>query len=112
MTQWIMLDTYRLYRGICCLHRVFPNVRQLHQNADIAVEISHLLTYLLTPWSRAHLEKLTGLAASQEIPRIYGTRKFITVLTSVCVKEKDTKKEYSWKKKEGRNKKDGKKKAI
>jgi len=27
------------------------------------------LTYLLTPWSRV-LEKLTGTAASQEIPRI------------------------------------------
>jgi hypothetical protein len=41
-----------------------------------------LLTYLLTPWSRVLLENLTGFAASQEIPRIYGTRKFITVLTS------------------------------
>ena len=29
-----------------------------------------LLTYLLTPWSRALLEKLTGFAANQEIPRI------------------------------------------
>jgi hypothetical protein len=41
-----------------------------------------LLTYLLTPWSRVLLEKLTGFAVSQEIPRIYGTRKFITILTS------------------------------
>ena len=40
------------------------------------------LTYLLTPWSRVLLEKLTGSAASQEIPRIFGTRRFITVLTS------------------------------
>jgi len=37
---------------------------------------------LLTPWSRVLLEKLTGSAASQEIPRIFGTRRFITVLTS------------------------------
>jgi hypothetical protein len=28
------------------------------------------LTFLLTPWSRVLLEKLTGSAASQEIPRI------------------------------------------
>jgi hypothetical protein len=35
-----------------------------------------------TSWSRVHLEKITGFAASQEIPRIYGTRKFITVPTS------------------------------
>jgi hypothetical protein len=38
--------------------------------------------HLLTPWCRVLLQKLTGFAASQEIPRIYGTRKFITVLTS------------------------------
>jgi hypothetical protein len=43
--------------------------------------LTYLLTYLLTPWCRV-LQNLTGFAASQEIPRIYGTRKFITVLTS------------------------------
>jgi hypothetical protein len=37
---------------------------------------------LLTPWSRVLLEKLTGFAASQQISRIYGTPKFITVPTS------------------------------
>ena len=42
----------------------------------------NLPAYLLTPWSRVLLEKLTGSAASQEIPRIFGTRRFITVLTS------------------------------
>ena len=42
----------------------------------------YLITFLLTPWSTVLLEKLTGSAASQEIPRIYGTRRFITVLTS------------------------------
>jgi hypothetical protein len=42
-----------------------------------------LLTYLLTPWGRVLLEKLTvNFAASQEIPRIYGTQKFLTVPTS------------------------------
>ena len=30
----------------------------------------YLFTYLLTPWSRVLLEKLTGFAANQEIPRI------------------------------------------
>ena len=33
-------------------------------------ECTYLLTYLLTPWRRVLLEKLTGSAASQEIPRI------------------------------------------
>jgi hypothetical protein len=37
-------------------------------------------TYLLTPWNRV-LEKLTGSAASQEIPHIFGTRRFLTILT-------------------------------
>jgi len=41
-----------------------------------------LLFYLLTPYSRVLLEKLTGFVASQEIPRIFGTPRFITVLTS------------------------------
>ena len=39
-------------------------------------------SYLLTPRSRVLLEKLTGSASSQEIPRIFGTRRFITVFTS------------------------------
>jgi hypothetical protein len=39
-------------------------------------------TYLITPWSRVLLEKLTGSAASQDIPRILGTRRLLTVLTS------------------------------
>jgi hypothetical protein len=41
-----------------------------------------LPTYLLTPCSRVLLEKLTGFAASREIPSIFGTRRFLTVLTS------------------------------
>ena len=42
----------------------------------------HTLPYLLTPWSRVLLEKLTGSAAIQEIPRIFGTRRFLTMPTS------------------------------
>jgi len=32
-----------------------------------------IITYLLTPWSRVLLQKLTGSTDSQEIPRIFGT---------------------------------------
>jgi hypothetical protein len=39
-------------------------------------------TYLLTPYSRVLLEKLTGFAANQEIPRILWNPKVQTVLTS------------------------------
>ena len=34
----------------------------------------HFIHNLLTAWSTVLLEKLTGSAASQEIPRIFGTR--------------------------------------
>ena len=42
-----------------------------------------LLTYLLTPWCRVLLEKLTGLQLVKEFPAFHGTRRFITALTSV-----------------------------
>ena len=39
--------------------------------------------YLLTPWCRVLLEKLTGLQLVKNFPAFYGTRRFITALTSV-----------------------------
>ena len=51
-------------------------------NKPLLLHLVGCLYYLLTPWSRVLLEKLTSNAASQEIPRIYGTRKFLTVPTS------------------------------
>jgi len=41
-----------------------------------------LLTYLLPPWSRALLQKLTGLQLVKKFPTFYGTRKFITAFTT------------------------------
>jgi len=38
--------------------------------------------YLLTPWCRVLLEKLTGLQLVKKFPPFHGTRRFITVLTS------------------------------
>ena len=44
---------------------------------NLPCSISHTyLLYLLTPWSWVLLEKLTGSAASQEIPRILSNPKF------------------------------------
>ena len=45
------------------LHILLLNVKTLDDDWDDD-------TYLLTPWSRVLLEKLTGFAANQEIPRI------------------------------------------
>ena len=66
----------------------------LHQEANTniaktytAIQEPHnayLLTYLLTPWCRVLLEKLTGLQLVKKFPAFHGTRRFITALTSVC----------------------------
>ena len=45
--------------------------------------MSLLCTYLLTPWCRVLLEKLTGLKLVKKFPAFHGTRMFITALTSV-----------------------------
>ena len=45
--------------------------------------LPHLLTYLLTPWCRVLLEKLTGLQLVKKFPAFHGTLRFITALTSV-----------------------------
>ena len=49
----------------------------------IAIWISKYYGYLLTPWCRVLLEKLTGLRLVKKFPAFYGTRRYITVLTSV-----------------------------
>ena len=41
------------------------------------------ITYLLTPWCRVLLEKLTGLQLVKKFPAFHGTRRFITALTIV-----------------------------
>jgi hypothetical protein len=42
------------------------------------------MKYLLTPWSRVLLEKLTSLQLVKKFPAFYGTRRFLTALTSAC----------------------------
>ena len=44
-------------------------------------QISH--NYLLTPWCRVLLEKLTGLQLVKKFPAFHGTRRFNTALKSV-----------------------------
>ena len=43
----------------------------------------YIYIYLLTPWCRVLLEKLTGLQLVKQFPAFHGTRRFITALTSV-----------------------------
>ena len=42
----------------------------------------YLLTYLLTPWSRVLLQKLASLQLVKKFAAFYGTRRFLTALTS------------------------------
>ena len=44
--------------------------------------ITYLLTHLLIPCSRVLLEKIAGLQLVEKIPAFYGTRRFITAVTS------------------------------
>ena len=46
------------------------------------MRVGHRHTYLLTPWCRFLLEKLTGLQLVKKFPAFYGTRRFITAFTS------------------------------
>jgi hypothetical protein len=41
-----------------------------------------ILTYLLTPWSRVLIEKLTGFQLVKTFPAFCGTWRFITAVTS------------------------------
>ena len=54
------------------IHFSLKNDINFNPVVSVSVKYSkyNLLTYLLTPWSRVLLEKLTVSAASQEIPRI------------------------------------------
>ena len=58
----------------------------LNQPIKTTYLLTYLLTYVLTPWSRGLLEKLTGFQLVKKFPAFYGTRKFITALTSACFK--------------------------
>ena len=52
-------------------------------NLKSSILLTYLLIYLLTPWCTLLLEKLTGLQLVKKFPAFYGTRMFITALTSV-----------------------------
>ena len=73
---WVVRSEKKIYKWLFWLHNY------LRTNKTLIHSSLYIYTYLLTPWSRVLLQKLTGSATSQEIPRIFGTRRFITVLTS------------------------------
>jgi len=78
MTTCSLLGKYQRFGDNCCLH-----IRdQFITQAFISYLLTDLITYLLTPWSRVLLVKLTCLQLVQKFPAFYGTRRFITAFTS------------------------------
>ena len=64
-----------------CRRIFFSNLDKQEVNED--KDTCYLLTYLLTPWCRVLLEKLTGLQLVKKFPTFHGSPRFITALTSV-----------------------------
>ena len=74
----LLLDNEKMWHSICS-----PRIK-----LDFRFEPKHFrsltgLCYLLTPWCRVLLEKLTGLQLVKKFPVFYGNRRFITALTSI-----------------------------
>jgi len=66
--------------------------KSVEVNSDIFYIAS---SYLLIPWSRVLLEKLTGSQLVKKFPALFGTRKFITALTSFLFQALNLLKIYS-----------------
>jgi len=64
-------------------NKCYIMVDSVLENFGVSWFNQSLLTYLLTPWCRVLLEKLTGLQVVKKFPTLYRTRRFITALTSV-----------------------------
>ena len=72
-----------LTRNLCTAltgRKTTENINSHAQEKNLHVTPS--VTYLLTPWSRVLLKKLTGLQLVKKFPAYYRTRKFLTALTS------------------------------
>jgi len=54
-----------------------------NMQSGLQTQINCIYTYLLTPWCRVLLEKLTGLQLVKKFPAFPGTRRFITAVTSI-----------------------------
>jgi hypothetical protein len=51
-------------------------------SVDVTTHLTYLLTYFLTPWNTVLLEKQTGFQLVKKFSAFYGSRRFITAVTS------------------------------
>ena len=69
---------------VCPCPQIVPKgSASVHRAGKLIVMFKCIIYYLLTPWCRVLLEKLTGLQLVKKFPAFDGTRRFITALTSV-----------------------------
>jgi hypothetical protein len=67
------------------INEMLKNENLFNKTIITQIQYSHpcLLIYLLTPWSRVLLDKLTNSQLVTKFPTFYGTRRFITIYTGV-----------------------------
>jgi hypothetical protein len=74
------------WKAVLQLVKKFPAFYGTRRFLTALTSVRHVLAswrpYLLTPWSRVLLEKLTGLLLVKKFPAIHRTRRFLTTLTS------------------------------
>ena len=76
--QWLHKQALNLhYTCMACL--VWYCIKCIRNK--LGCERPILLTYLITPWSRVLLEKLTSSQLVKKFPAFYGTLRFITTFT-------------------------------
>jgi hypothetical protein len=77
-------EKIRLMHGHCEKIIAFDETYReyLYFYRRITYLLTCLLAYLLTPWSRVLLEKLTGSQLVTKFPAFYGTLRSITAFTS------------------------------
>ena len=75
-------ETPRFWLKFC---RLLPLVLLLKSRNKMKMSMERMWndTYLLNPWCRVLLEKLTGLQLVKKFPAFHGTRRFITAPTNV-----------------------------
>ena len=83
--RFFRLQTYRFYSPLRgpSVHTARSRHPALHSTLRLRGSPTQHMAYLLTPWCRVLLEKVTVLHLVKKFPAFHGTRRFITALTSV-----------------------------
>jgi len=76
---WAPLNEFCAQTG-CSNH--LHCLKWFHNPVLVTGLITYLLAYLLAPWSRVLLEKLTGFQLVKKFPVFCGNRRFVTAFTS------------------------------